>query len=293
MKFDTRTDVTCYTIISRDVKLLDWCVTNARDRAGFDHKWVIVNWINESDGNGHEKIHEWVKGQELLGYDIKYVPYRATEKRYKKVEQPDWPVDFGTERPTPVVDTGWFLENLYACWNLGYSEAKTKYVARMGSDQFFSDNWLRALVECERKHPSGVYHCWTVESDLARSSRHETKQWGHTPDDFDAIRFDSYANSQIHRYNNELGIRGDMCGLYYRHPSRGSQKRPDGVTWLQEKRLWEEFGPLSDEVNGEGVTGDVSYMDKIYDSGVVGYLCPRSISYHLVQGESRDMQNNL
>jgi hypothetical protein len=262
-------DVTCYTIISRDVKLLDWCVTNARSRAGYDHEWVIINWVNE--GEVSEPIVEWAEDQKFNGYKVRLVRYYATEGQ-------------GTQ---------WFLKNLYACWNLGYSEARTKYVARMGSDQFFSDNWLRALVECERKYPNGVYHCWTVESDLARSSRHETKQWGHMPDEFDTIRFDSYANSQIHRYNNELGIRGDMCGLYYRHPTRGSQKRPDGVTWLQEKSLWEKFGPLSDELNEEGVTGDVSYMDKIYDSGVMGYLCPRSISYHLVQGESRETQNNL
>ena len=279
-------DCTCYTIISRDVKLLDWCVTNARDRAGFDHKWIIINWINQPDKCNpeeegvHQNVHDWVIEQQDLGYDIKYVPYQATEKKY-----------FGSV--TPILDSGWFLKNLYACWNLGYSEADTKYVARMGSDQFFSDNWLRALMECERRNPNGVYHCWTVESDLASKSRHETQVWGHNPDEFDKVRFDAYADSQIHRYNNELGIEGDMCGLYYRHPSRGTQRRPDGVTWLQEKVTWEKFGPLSDEINQEGVTGDVSYMDKIYDAGIVGYLCPRSISYHLVQGESRDIQGNL
>ena len=79
------------------------------------------------------------------------------------------------------------------------------------------------------------------------------------------------------------------CGLYYNHPTRGQQLRPDGVTWLQTKVLWDRFGPMSDKtVNG--VTGDVSYMDDMMDEHVPLYLVPNSISDHLVRGASRGQQ---
>jgi len=185
---------------------------------------------------------------------------------------------------------------------MGYAYASTKWVVRMGSDQFFSHNWLRNLMEAAEKHGErGIYHTWTVESDLARHSRHEMRNWGTSWDEFNKTQFDLYSNDLIYRTGSTKAIRGDECDLWYRHPARGKQRRPDGVTWLQTKALWGEFGPLEDGINVEGVTGDVAYMDRLYDgvtsSGrevapVCGYLVPRSVSYHLVRGESRDVQES-
>ena len=265
-------ETTCYTIISRDVKLLAWMIENARERAGMDHEWLVVNWINEGKEEESHAILQWIEDQNKQGFKIRSVPHIAKAQ--------------GDESRTE-----WFLRNLYACWNLGYSAAETDNVCRMGSDQFFSKNWLLHLAEGQNTYGNEhVYHVWTVESDLAQNSRHDVRAWGHIPSDFDHIRFDAYCDDLIHRYSAYKGIEGPMCGLYYKHPARGQQRRPDGVTWLQTKKLWEEFGPISDELNEEGVTGDVSYMDKIYDAGRMGYLCPRSVSYHLVRGESREIQ---
>jgi hypothetical protein len=260
-------DVSCYTIIGHDVGLLDWCVTNARERAGVDHQWNVINWVNEDQSaRGVEDVKQWCAKN-----NVHYHRFTASPKS----AHPD--------------KTNWFLENLYRGWNMGYEVAKTKWVARMGSDQFFSQDWLKNLLEAADKFgDDNVYHTWTVESDLARWSRHDVRPWGQNHAEFDVARFDNYCADMIHRYNNFLGVRGDDCGLYFRHPVKGQQRRPDGVTWLQTKKLWEELGPMSDKIE-DGVTGDVSYMDSIYDKHE-GFLCPRSISYHLVRGESRDIQ---
>lgn len=255
--------IIAYTIISKDVGLLNWCVTNARDRAGIDHEWLIVGWDATDD------VKDWCSDNRIT-----LANFEPTEAQY----HPD--------------KTSWFLHNLYKGWNLGYEACpEAKWTVRMGSDQFFSKNWLKNLMESADRHgENSVYHTWTVESDIAKNSRHEIRSWGHTWDTFEFRRFDVYANDLIHRMNNEHGIDGDRCDLWYRHPVRGKQRRPDGVTWLQTRDLWVSYGPLQSTINAEGVTGDVSYMDSLYDNGVTGYLCPRSISYHLVRGESRDIQ---
>lgn len=265
-------DCTCYTVISRDVNLLRWCVDNARSRAGIDHAWLVCGW-NPTDAI--------LKECELLG--VPCVPH----------ELPDKP----GLRAHPDQQTRWFLKCLYKMWNVGYEHAKTKWVVRMGSDQFFSKNWLKNLMEAAEKYGErGIYHTWTVESNFAKHSRHETRNWGTSWQEFNQLQFDLYADDLIYRTGSTKALPGRECNLWYQHPARGKQTRPDGVTWLQTKELWEEFGPMEDVLNDEKVTGDVAYMDRLYDGvaadgskvdPVPGFLVPRSISYHLVQSEAR------
>lgn len=262
--------ITCATIIGHDLDLLRFCVENARARAGLPHQWLVINWIPADRPEAAAPIETWCRQE-----GVSYFPYQ------------------GEPRPDdPGASTGWFLRQLYACWNLGYSKADTKWVARMGSDQFFSHNWLANLMKAADKFGDrAVYHCWTVESPVAKNSRHEIRPWGSEWDKLDIKRFDQYANDLAHRYSGEKALRVGDCNLHYRHPHRGLQLRPDGCTWLQLKTLWEEFGPLDDVVNYEGVTGDVAYMDRLYDAGVKGFLVPPSTTYHFVRGESREVQH--
>ena len=58
---------------------------------------------------------------------------------------------------------------------------------------------------------------------------------------------------------------------------------------MMTKDLWREFSPMNDQVV-LGVAPDVQFMDRIYDAGVSGYLCRTASSYHLVRGESREVQ---
>jgi len=273
-------DVTCYTILSRDAELLDWCVSNARERAGIDHEWLLVHWVNKDDSK--EQIRTVLEtARKTLG--MRYVCWLAT---------PETAHEFGDDTTPPAQRRlRWFLYNLYACWNLGYKATETPWVARLGSDQFFSQEWLARLMDEAALHGErAIYHCHTVESTVARHSRHPIEDFGSTWQEFNARRFDAYADEHMVRWAHMPAVRGTECGLYYNHPARGQQERPDGCTWLQTRALWEEFGPMEDSLNAEGVTGDVAYMDRMYDAGVPGWLVNSSLTYHLVRGESRETQ---
>ena len=257
-------DITVYTVVSIYDQLLQWCIANARARAGIEHDWLVIGW---GASDAVKRVCE-KEGARL----IDFMPDQEPSK-----ESAD--------------HTPWFLRELYLRFNAGYQYAENKWVARMGVDQFFSKNWLKNLMNAaDRYGDRGVYHCWTVESPIAKNSRHEIKDWGITWQEFDSIRFEQYASERAWRYQYELAIPGDECGLFYRHPSRGTQQRADGCTWLQTKALWQEFGPLINTINEEGVTGDVSIHDKMTDAGVKSYLVPTSTTYHLVRGASRGQQ---
>ena len=262
-------DICCYTIISRDLMLLRWAIENARARAGIGHEWLVVLWINPDEPEEpSRRIAEWCTGNE-----VRVVPFTAP----LKADFPD--------------RTSWFLSSLYRAWNLGYSESNTKWVARMGSDTFFSKGWLAKLMEAaDAKGERSVFHTWCVESPIAKHSRHDIQDWGSTWQTFDLARFENYASEQAWRYQNQPVIPGDECNLRYFHPARGAQTRPDSCTWLMTKALWQQYGPMKDHVNNEGVSGDVSFMDTLTDAGIKQYLVMNSILFHLVRGESRGIQ---
>mgnify|MGYP001608992602 FL=1 len=260
--------VSCYTVISRDADLLRWCIANARERAGIEHEFLVVGW----NATGEIKDACMKMGVHLVPLDLPLPPGAGAHPEQK---------------------TAWFIGCLYACWNAGMEHATTKWVARMGSDQFFSRNWLANLMTCAKRHGDrAIYDITTVESPVAKRSRHEIRDWGTTPAEFDdkgRQRFDSWANDLAHRFVSNPTVRGDLCDLWYNHPTRGRQRRSDGVTWVQTKALWDEFGPMNDRVV-DGVSPDVAYRDRLQDAGVPSYLCLTATSMHLVRGESREVQ---
>jgi hypothetical protein len=263
------TDITCAVPIGHDLGLLKWCILNARERAWVDHDWLVYNWKNADDDPQYAAaIKDWCQVEGL-----NYVSYMAPAKS-----------EFADH-------TAWFLHCLYNCWNGVYKHAKTPWVARMGSDQFFSEGWLKALWDAaERYGDRAVFHCWTVESDAAKHSRHPIRNWGVTWQTFDVDQFDLYAREMAHKFADRLVLAPHECPLSYLHPTRGMQLRPDSCTWLQARALWEEFGPLDDVITAEGVTGDVAVHDRMTDAGIKGYLVMKSTSFHLVRGESREVQ---
>ena len=262
-------DVTAYTIIKDDAELLDWCIINAHKRAGMEVDWLIILAGANKRTEGYcQKIQK-----KYPDMNLKYIIHPE--------KQPDT-IPNKTER---------FLHNLYACWNMGYQHAETKWVVRMGSDQYFSRQWLFHLMAAAEKYGEKyTYHTNTVESPAAVRSRHPIHHFGTTWQEFDERRWDQYCNDVQTRYALQTIHTANEAGLWHNHPTRGQQLRPDGVTWLQTKELWQVYGPMHDGVNGEGVTGDVSYMDKLDDNGTPAVQVPCSLSYHLVRGESRDVQ---
>lgn len=255
-------EVTCYVIIGHDTNLLRWCIENARARAGIPHEWLVVGW---DIAEGPKK---WCKEQGI-----------------RLVDWPGYPLRDFTDKTT------WFLKNLYKAWNMGYEAAETPWVARLGSDQFFSRGWLKNLMDsAEHCAERACYHCWTVESLIAKRSRHDIQDWGSTWQEFDVVRFEQYASERAWRWQHQLVIPGEESGLFYHHPFRGPQQRCDGVTWLQTRKLWEEFQPMKDHINEEGVSGDVDWHDRMSDAGVRQYLVPSVTAWHMVRGESREIQ---
>lgn len=267
-----RPEITCYTLISRDVELLTWCVQNARERAGLAHEWLVVHWIN------HDQPEEEVEAV-----------IRCCQRL--RVRRKDFLASSPKDHPNR---TAWFLHNLYRGWNIGYEYADAPWVARLGSDQFFSWGWLALLRKASmiRSLPfgqsMGAFHCWTIESPVAKRSRHEVLDLGSTYQEFKVAAFDERVAALARAYPLLQGP--GQYKLHYRHPYRGLQNRPDGCTWLQPRQLWEDYGLLPDTINDEGVTGDVSYFDRINDAGVASWLVPHSVTYHLVRGESREVQ---
>ena len=261
-------DVTCYTLIGDNVDLLRWCVDSASERAGVPHSWTIVNWKESAA----------------------VADYCGEHGHHLVVLHPDPLPGPGSH---PEQRTAAFIKSLYAAFNAGYDHSSTKWVARMGSDQFFSKDWLKNLLACAERHGErAVYHTTTIESPVARRSRHEIRDWGTTPVEFDErgrSQFDAYADDLAWRFRSDPTVLGSECDLWYNHPTRGRQRRADGCTWLMTKDLWREFSPMNDQVV-LGVAPDVQFMDRIYDAGVSGYLCRTASSYHLVRGESREVQ---
>jgi len=255
-------DVTAYTISSGGkIPLVEWCITNAFERAGYDHSWLVVGWGEDGE------LADWCSHN-----GIAYSPVEVEE------------IPEGG-------DTGAFLRNLYKCWNHAYEHAETKWVFRTGSDQAMSKSWLKNLMALpERYGERAVYHMTTIESPVAVHSRHDIRDWGTAWDEMDWQRFDAYANDLAHRFTNEPVVPGRYCDLWYNHPTLGQQRRPDGCSWLQTRELWAEFGPLSDSLQHGVITGDVSYMDALYDAGITGYLVRTASTYHLVRGSSREQQ---
>jgi len=260
-------NITAAVLIGHDLALLRWCLENARARAGIDHDWLVVNWIPAERPEAAGPIEAWCKQE-----GIKYHPY------------------LGTPKPEGNT-TPWFLKNLYAGFNLCYEAAETPWVARMVSDTFYSKDWLKNLmIGAEVAGERSVLHCWTVESPIAKHSRHDVQDWGSTWQEFDFARFENYASERAWKWQHYPVIPAVECGLGYYHPTRGQQVRPDGASWAMAKAIWREFGPMEDMVNAEGVTGDVAIHDRMVDAGVGQYLVPASTCYHLCKGESRGVQ---
>ena len=261
--------ISCYTVISRDYQLLRWCVENARERAGVDHEWLVVGW---------SPTDEVVAECDRLG--VRLVPLELRDP---------------TPEMHPESRIAVFVASLYAAWNAGMEHATTKWVARMGSDQFFSKGWLANLLACAERHGDrAVYDCNTVESPVAKRSRHQIRDWGTTPAEFDEkgrSLFDSYANDLAWRFQSDPTVRGDGCDLWYNHPWKGRQRRSDGCSWLMTKELWQEAGGMPDAVM-HGVAPDVAFRDRLTDMNVPSYLCLTASTYHLVSGESRDIQGH-
>ena len=269
---------TYYTIIGKDLNLLKCHVDNIKNYAGFDRlpcekEFIVIIYRNE---NIPSKIT-----QSLIDYcfenDITYVMY---------------------DEPHNI-----FIENLYACWNLGYEKSSDGYVFRGGSDQVFSKDSFIKLYELAENYrinepdrkiilQANTFENQTRIREINAISRHFTLDLGVTFDTFDYQGFEKFI-SLINKNINSDTLTIDDCLKYWGRPTQlqttlGVINRVDGCSWLMTKEEWKKYGPIP--VFRNGITGDVAIHDTLQLDGYEELMVKDCVTYHFVRGESINIQ---
>lgn len=260
---------TYYTIIGKDLNLFRHHVNNIKNYAGFDKLTCDKEFV-------------------VIVYTNPRIPSQTTENilSFCKVNN-----------IRPVIynePSNNFLENLYACWNLGYEHSDDGWVFRGGSDQVFSKDSFPALFE-EAKNTENqkiVLQANTIENpvklrQIGAISRHFAENFGSTFETFHYEMFESFCYT-INRNVKENLITIENALKYWKHPtslgtSLGNINRVDGCSWLMTKEEWRKYGPLPPIENG--ITGDVIIHDRMQRDNYVEYIVKNCITYHFVQGE--------
>lgn len=267
---------TYYTIIGKNLDLLKGHVKNVKEYAGFnkltcEKEFIVIIYTNRTISTETT--------QSLIDYctleNIKYVMY---------------------DEPTNV-----FIENLYACWNLGYEASDDGYVFRGGSDQVFSrDSFIYLYEEAEKLRLSGdkkfILQANTIENSIALAqinahSRHFSKDFGGTFGSFSYDKFETFIdninNKETVKPNKLVSIE-EALSIWEKptslQTSLGNINRVDGCSWLMTKEDWLTYGPIPVIINN--ITGDVLIHDRLQLSGYKEYIVRDCVTYHFVRGES-------
>lgn len=258
--------LTHYTIIGKDINLLKGHVENVKHYAGFDElqcekEFLVIVYTNPKiPRNVTSDILEycWEEGLRTVVYD------------------------------EPEENS--FLENLYACFNLGYEEAKGEYVFRSGSDQAFCKGAFPAMMK--HAEPGVILQANTVENheklqELKTHSRHFEVIVGN---DFEELNLDKFENIQDQlkaRTSSELLSIDEAINAWGKpaafNSSLGVINRTDGCSWLMRRKDWEKFGPMPPIENG--ITGDVIIHDRMQKAGYRNFIVRDCLTVHFVQGE--------
>ncbi len=270
---------TYYTIIGKDINLLAGHVRNIKDYAGFnklkcEKEFIIIVYKNKKiDPKITRAILQYCRKEKLKIHIY--------------------------EEPTNI-----FIENLYACWNLGYKQAKDGYIFRGGSDQVFSkDSFLHLYEAAESLRKKGikkfVLQANTIENQgrlkNEGDSRHFLLDLGSTFEGFDYKIFEAFIK-KINKGMRKKIIDIDDALKFWGKPTKlttslGIINRVDGCSWLMTKNDWKKYGPLP--IIENNITGDVIIHDRLQKAEYVEYIVRDCITYHFVKGESWGNQNEL
>src|SRR5260221_6392942 len=270
---------TYYTIIGKDINLLAGHVRNIKDYAGFnklkcEKEFIIIVYKNKKiDPKITRAILQYCRKEKLKIHIY--------------------------EEPTNI-----FIENLYACWNLGYKQAKDGYIFRGGSDQVFTkDSFLHLYEAAESLRKKGikkfVLQANTIENQgrlkNEGDSRHFLLDLGSTFEGFDYKIFEAFIK-KINKGMRKKIIDIDDALKFWVKPTKlttslGIINRVDGCSWLMTKNDWKKYGPLP--IIENNITGDVIIHDRLQKAEYVEYIVRDCITYHFVKGESWGNQNEL
>jgi len=178
-----------------------------------------------------------------------------------------------------------FIKRLYACWNKMYELCKEDLILRGGSDQAWSPNSFANILEAYEscQYSDVILQAQTVEHH--GPSRHLIRDFGDTFDNFNEEAFVSFCNEITH---DEL-LTAKECIDMWGKPTKtiDNRYRTEGCSWLQNKKLWEKYGPMPDYVMPGGITGDVWLNRQYQDAGIPDFMVPNAITYHMIRGESK------
>lgn len=253
-----------YFIVGRSTSLCRWHLDQVVRNAGLDRDDYDINVVIYRN----KKIPQAVTNEIV---DICLSEYKANIGFY------DEPHDN-------------FLVNLYNCWNYGYNMGAAPIVLRAGSDQAWSPNSFKNIVDAHERYSTQelVTQVHTVEADIATGSRHWTKPWGHTWDTFKEEEFIKFAAEQgregLYTIQEALSIWGHPTS--FSNSLGPNRNRVDSVSWCMSRKLFEKVGPM-EPIGIYGLTGDVLIHDRIEMLGITEYLVGNTFSYHLCRGESR------
>lgn len=268
------TEFTYYTIIGKDLELFKNHVDNIKNYAGFDKLPCKKNF-------------------NVIVYKNDKVEKETTDAILKFCQEQNI-TSFIYDEPTNS-----FIDNLYACWNLGYETASHGYVFRGGSDQVFSKDSFLSLYEVAEKMKTNfpskkiIFQANTIEcrSRLrmigVKKSRHFDEDFGENFSNMNYEAFERFIEKINSRVKEEL-LTIDMALKYWKKPTAfygkfGKTNRTDGCSWLMTKQDWIDHGPLPALENG--ITGDVIIHDRFQENGYENYIVRDCITYHFVQGE--------
>ena len=271
--------VSAYTIIGRNVRLLDQWIQCVKSRSGmkpFEYEIDLVLWDPADD------ILQYVNDNK-----IRYTIYDSSKHEYRG--HPD----------------NRFVFDLYRAWNLGYSMSRASYVFRSGSDQLFSKNFLSNSMDLilnyeyeltdegfkpRKEDRTAFYHLLTLESWEGSKaaygrpcSRHimpigiwndlYSPDWG---------RFDKFCEAML----VPTLLSNEEYALPLRHPTRGWILHTVGASWIQRKSTWDNIGPLWEHVGINGLTGDLEYFDRGEVLGIPSFLIANAATLHRCKAEA-------
>lgn len=264
---------TYYTIIGKNLGLLKGHIDNVKNYAGFNKLTCEKELL-------------------VIIYTNNTIPKETTDSLINYCNQENVRYIIYEEK------TNVFIDNLYACWNLGYEASDDGYVFRGGSDQVFSkDSFVHLVNEAEKLKASGnekfILQANTIENVVALnqigcSSRHYACNFGGTFGDFNYTDYEQFIE-QINKDVTSTLVTIDDALRFWGKPtylttSLGVINRVDGCSWLMTKDEWKKFGPLPTIENN--ITGDVIIHDRLQLNGYTEYIVRDCITYHFVRGES-------
>lgn len=180
-----------------------------------------------------------------------------------------------------------FLRNLYACWNLCQTVGDTLLNVRAGSDQAFSRNAFKNMMDAWNQMPTDnciLFHNLIECRSNVQLSRQILEDFGRNWDEFDEAKFQNWCD--LNEANEIVGFDRavELWGAPRNIPGLASNGRADGASWIQSKRLFEQFGPMPPRYSN-GLTGDIGIMELMRGYGVQFYIIGNSTTYHISQGE--------